>query len=82
MRSPEDSEVSSAVVALDVKTGAPRWVFQTAHKDVWDYDIGSQATLMDMPGPDGQPVPALIMPTNPGQTFVLDRRDAKPIRPV
>ncbi|WP_215745364.1 MULTISPECIES: pyrroloquinoline quinone-dependent dehydrogenase [Gluconobacter] len=82
LRSPEENKVSSAVVALDVKTGSPRWVFQTVHKDVWDYDIGSQATLMDMPGQDGQPVPALIMPTKRGQTFVLDRRDGKPILPV
>ncbi|WP_345191279.1 outer membrane protein assembly factor BamB family protein, partial [Gluconacetobacter tumulicola] len=42
MRSPEENKVSSAIVALDVKTGSPRWVFQTVHKDVWDYDIGSQ----------------------------------------
>nr|BAC02909.1 D-Sorbitol dehydrogenase [Gluconobacter oxydans] len=82
LRSDAENKVSSAVVAIDVKTGSPRWVFQTAHKDVWDYDIGSQATLMDMPGPDGQTVPALIMPTKRGQTFVLDRRTGKPILPV
>ncbi|NHO32924.1 pyrroloquinoline quinone-dependent dehydrogenase [Acetobacter fallax] len=81
LRSPEENRVSSSVVAIDVKTGSPRWVFQTVHKDVWDYDIGSQPTLLDFPGKDG-PIPALIMPTKRGQTFVLDRRDGKPILPV
>ncbi|MBB2206274.1 pyrroloquinoline quinone-dependent dehydrogenase [Gluconacetobacter takamatsuzukensis] len=81
MRSPEENKVSSAIVALDVKTGSPRWVFQTVHKDVWDYDIGSQPTMIDFPGQDG-PVPALVVPTKRGQTFVLDRRDGKPLLPV
>ncbi|QDH17018.1 pyrroloquinoline quinone-dependent dehydrogenase [Swingsia samuiensis] len=82
LRSSEENKVSSAVVAIDVKTGSPRWVFQTTHKDVWDYDIGSQATLIDMPGPDGKTIPALIMPTKRGETFVLDRRTGKPVLPV
>ncbi|MDG6093545.1 pyrroloquinoline quinone-dependent dehydrogenase [Acetobacter sp. AN02] len=81
MRSPEENKISSSVVAIDVKTGSPRWVFQTVHKDVWDYDIGSQATLFEFPGKDG-PIPALFMPTKRGQTFVLDRRTGKPILPV
>lgn len=79
MRSPEEQKVSSAVVALDVKTGAPRWVFQTVHKDVWDYDIGSQPTLIEYTAKDGEKIPALIMPTKRGQTFVLDRRTGKPL---
>lgn len=81
MRSPEENAVSSSIVAIDVKTGSPRWVFQTVHKDVWDYDMGSQATMIDMPTADGA-VPALIVPTKRGQTFVLDRRTGKPILPV
>ncbi|MFC3057478.1 membrane-bound PQQ-dependent dehydrogenase, glucose/quinate/shikimate family [Paenirhodobacter populi] len=82
LRSPEENAVSSAVVALDVHTGTQRWVFQTVHKDVWDYDIGSQATLFDFPAADGGSVPALIMPTKRGQTFVLDRRTGKPLTEV
>lgn len=82
LRSPEENAVSSAVVALDAASGEQRWVFQTVHKDVWDYDIGSQPTLMDYPGKDGQPVPAIIVPTKRGQTFVLDRRNGEPLTPV
>ncbi|MFT8958492.1 MAG: PQQ-binding-like beta-propeller repeat protein, partial [Gluconobacter oxydans] len=81
-RSPEENAVSTSIVALDVKTGSPRWVYQTTRKDVWDYDMGSQVTMMDMPTPDGQTVPAIIVPTKRGQTFVLDRRTGKSILPV
>ncbi len=79
MRSDAENKVSSSVVALDVRTGEPRWVFQTVHKDVWDYDIGSQATLFDYHADDGSVIPALIMPTKRGQTFILDRRTGKPL---
>jgi quinoprotein glucose dehydrogenase len=30
---------SSSVVALDLATGQVRWVFQTVHHDLWDYDV-------------------------------------------
>ncbi|GBR47308.1 MULTISPECIES: pyrroloquinoline quinone-dependent dehydrogenase [Neokomagataea] len=81
LRTPEENAVSSSIVAIDVKTGSPRWVFQTVHKDVWDYDIGSQVTKFDFPSEHG-PVPALIVPTKRGQTFVLDRATGKPLLPV
>jgi quinoprotein glucose dehydrogenase len=82
MRSPEENAVSSAIVALDVHDGSVRWVFQTVHKDVWDYDLGSQPTLMNYPNATGEAVPAMIVPTKRGQTFVLDRRDGKPLTQV
>ncbi|MEZ0497307.1 pyrroloquinoline quinone-dependent dehydrogenase, partial [Sphingomonas sp. IW22] len=82
LRTPQENAVASAVVALDVHTGKQRWVFQTVHKDVWDYDMGSQATLFDFPGGDGRAVPALMIPTKRGQTFVLDRRSGKPLTSV
>lgn len=82
MRSDNENRVSSAVVALDVTNGHERWVFQTVHKDVWDYDIGSQPTLIDYPQANGQSVPALIMPTKRGQIFVLNRTNGKSLTRV
>ncbi|GBR28215.1 D-sorbitol dehydrogenase subunit SldA [Acetobacter orleanensis NRIC 0473] len=79
LRSDQENAVSSSVVALDVKTGSPRWVFQTVHKDVWDYDIGSQVTKFDYKAADGTVTPAMLVPTKRGQTFVLDRRTGKPL---
>jgi len=80
-RSPELEEYGTSIVALDVKTGKPRWHFQTVHHDIWDYDIGSQPVLADIPY-EGKTVPGLIGPTKRGQFFVLDRRTGEPIYPV
>ncbi|MHC3127902.1 glucose dehydrogenase [Brevundimonas sp. GN22] len=80
-RRPAENEYSTSLVALDVTTGKPRWHFQTVHKDVWDYDLGSQATLVDMPV-GGQSVPAVILPSKQGDIYVLDRRTGQPLHEV
>lgn len=80
-RSPESERYGSSVVALDAETGDVRWSFQTMHHDLWDYDVPSQPTLVDIRR-DGQLIPALIQPTKRGQLFVLDRRTGAPIAPV
>lgn len=72
-RSDLENEFSTALVALDVTTGQPAWYYQTVHYDIWDYDLGSQGTLVDFPTPDG-PVPALILPTKQAMFWVFDRR--------
>jgi quinoprotein glucose dehydrogenase len=76
-----DEKYASSVVALDVATGRPRWSFQTVHHDLWDYDVSSQPTLVDLPTPTGSR-PALIQATKRGDIYVLDRRDGTPIVPV
>ncbi|MGA9658981.1 MAG: membrane-bound PQQ-dependent dehydrogenase, glucose/quinate/shikimate family [Asticcacaulis sp.] len=80
-RRPAENAVSSALVALDVKTGKPRWVFQTVHKDVWDYDLGSQVTLINFPTGNGM-VPALILPSKTGEIYIIDRRTGKSLTGV
>ena len=80
-RSPASEKYSSSVVALDVETGEVRWSFQITHHDVWDYDVASQPTLVDLPV-QGSVVPALIQPTKRGQIFLLDRRNGTPLSQV
>lgn len=80
-RTPQEKKYSSALVAVDVTTGKPVWQFQTVHFDVWDYDLGSQPSLIDFPTDRGS-VPALILPSKTGQIFVLDRKTGKPLVPV
>ncbi|WP_374414361.1 membrane-bound PQQ-dependent dehydrogenase, glucose/quinate/shikimate family [Novosphingobium colocasiae] len=80
-RTPAAEKFSNAIMALDNKTGAVRWMFQTVHHDVWDYDIASQPVLTDFPV-GNHTVPALISISKTGDTFVLDRRTGKPIMPV
>jgi quinoprotein glucose dehydrogenase len=77
-RSVKENQYSSALVALDVITGKPAWHFQTVHMDVWDYDLGSQATLIDFPTPTGL-VPALVLPSKQGEIYILDRRTGEPL---
>jgi len=80
-RSAEENAFSTSLVALDVTTGRPRWWFQTVYRDVWDYDLGAQATLIDFPSGAGS-VPALVLPTKQGDIYVLDRRTGAPLFPV
>lgn len=75
-------EYSASVVALDIATGKERWKFQTAHHDIWDYDVPAQPSLYDVPDGKGGTVPALIQVTKRGQIFMLDRRDGTPIAEV
>lgn len=72
---------SSSVVALDAATGKPTWRFQTVHHDIWDYDVPSQPTLVDLTV-NGKAVPALVQSTKQGHIFVLDRETGQPIFPV
>jgi len=71
----------SSVVALDGTTGKPRWHFQTVHQDLWDYDVASQPTLLDV-WKEGRRIPAVAQPTKMGHVFLLDRVTGKPIYPV
>ncbi|WP_181706125.1 glucose/quinate/shikimate family membrane-bound PQQ-dependent dehydrogenase [Chthonobacter rhizosphaerae] len=80
-RSPEVERFSSSVVALDLASGQVRWVFQTVHHDLWDYDVPSQPTLVDLTV-NGETVPALVQPTKQGEIYVLDRRTGEPVLPV
>jgi quinoprotein glucose dehydrogenase len=72
---------SSSVVALDGATGKPVWRFQAVHKDVWDYDMPSEPTLVDLTV-GGREVPALVQITKMGLTFVLNRETGEPVFPV
>ncbi|MBK7250809.1 MAG: membrane-bound PQQ-dependent dehydrogenase, glucose/quinate/shikimate family [Gammaproteobacteria bacterium] len=76
-----DDQYSSSVVALDAQTGRVRWSFQTVHHDIWDYDVASQPTLVDLPTAQGVRK-ALLQPTKRGEVFVLDRTTGEPIMPV
>lgn len=80
-RTPAVEQHSSSVVALDIATGKARWVFQTVHHDLWDYDVPAQPSLIDL-NIGGNTVPALVQPTKQGELFVLDRRTGKPLLPV
>ena len=80
-RSAQENLYATALAALDVTTGQPVWSFQTVRIDVWDYDLGSQATLLDLTV-EGGIVPALALPSKQGDLYLLDRRTGRPLTPV
>ena len=80
-RTPLLDKYASSLVALDLKTGQPRWHFRTVHHDVWDYDLPAHPVLFDLER-DGKTTPALVQVTKHGQVFVLDRRTGEPLTPV
>ena len=81
-RNPASERYSSSVTALDVETGRPRWSVQTVHHDVWDYDVPSQPSLVDLPDGRGGTVPALLQTTKRGQLFLLNRANGEAISPI
>ncbi|MGF9563141.1 glucose/quinate/shikimate family membrane-bound PQQ-dependent dehydrogenase [Neorhizobium sp. BT27B] len=81
-RSENVEKYSSSIVALDLNTGADRWVKQFVHHDLWDMDVPAQPTLIDIKKPDNSTVPALVGPTKQGDIYVLDRRTGEPIIPI
>ncbi|MBS0446595.1 MAG: membrane-bound PQQ-dependent dehydrogenase, glucose/quinate/shikimate family [Proteobacteria bacterium] len=77
-----DDRYSSSTVALDIETGAPRWTFQNVHHDLWDFDVPTGPSLVDLPGPNGTTVPALVQTTKRGELFMLNRETGQPISAV
>jgi len=76
-RTPAENMFASSLVAIDVTTGKPKWRFQAVKKDVWDYDFGSQATLIDYKG-----TPAIVVTSKQGDIYVLDRTTGRPLTPI
>ncbi|MDM9624201.1 glucose/quinate/shikimate family membrane-bound PQQ-dependent dehydrogenase [Rhizobium sp. S96] len=77
-----DHKYGASMLALDATTGREKWVFQTVHNDLWDFDVPMQPTFIDFPGKDGSTVPALVFGTKAGQLYVLDRATGKPLTEV
>ena len=73
---------SETLVALDAETGQRRWHYQLEHHGLWDRDVCSAATLMDLPQKDGKVIKALALPTKQAFLFVLDRVTGKPVWPI
>ena len=69
------------VIALNADTGEVVWSRQLVHHGLWDYDIISAPTLLDIEQ-DGQTIPALVQTTKQGFIFVLNRLTGEPVFPI
>ncbi len=81
-RSAADLKYGASILALDAANGHEKWVYQTVHNDLWDFDIPMAPTLIDFPAKDGSTTPALVVGTKAGQIFVLDRQSGQPLTQV
>ncbi|WP_296268034.1 glucose/quinate/shikimate family membrane-bound PQQ-dependent dehydrogenase [Pseudomonas sp. UBA6562] len=77
-----DHTYGASVLALDATTGNQKWVYQTVHNDLWDFDLPMQPSLIDFTRDDGTTVPAVVIGTKAGQIYVLDRATGQPLTKV
>lgn len=73
--------LGTSTTALDINTGKVIWSRQWVHHDVWDYDINSAPTLMDITV-DGKQIPALVQATKQGFLFVVNRLTGEDVWPI
>ena len=80
-RSDAMEKYSSSIVALEAATGRVRWHFQTTHHDIFDYDVPSQPSLVDIPL-NGEIRKAVVVPTKRAEIFVFDRETGEPLTEI
>ena len=78
---PGDNLFAESLVCLDARTGERIWHFQFIHHGVWDYDIPTAPTLIDLTV-DGREIKAVAQVTKQAFTYVFDRVTGEPIWPI
>lgn len=73
-----DNLYANSIVALHAASGEIAWYRQLIHHDVWDYDLASQPTLVDLQH-DGRTIPALLQGTKTGLIFSFNRETGEPV---
>ncbi|WP_409158282.1 glucose/quinate/shikimate family membrane-bound PQQ-dependent dehydrogenase [Pectobacterium sp. B2J-2] len=77
-----DHKYGASILALDATTGKEKWVYQTVHNDLWDFDLPMQPSLVDFPMDDGSTRPAVVIGAKTGMIWVLERETGKPLTKV
>ncbi|MES2957010.1 MAG: PQQ-binding-like beta-propeller repeat protein [Pseudomonadota bacterium] len=75
---PGDNLFGNSIVALDLKTGAYKWHFQSVRHDIFDMDNVHSPVLADVQI-GGQPRKAIYYGSKAHYTFILDRTNGKPL---
>ena len=80
-----DNLFSDSLVAVNAATGKYLWHYQITHHDIWDWDLHTPPTLMDVKqnGPKGvKTIPAVAVMNKNALLFILNRVTGKPIYQV
>ncbi len=67
-----DNLFANSLLAIDVRTGERRWHYQTIRHDVWDRDLPSPPTLVQLER-DGRTIDAVALTSKSGHLFLFDR---------
>jgi quinoprotein glucose dehydrogenase len=78
---PGDNLFGTSILALDVRTGARRWHFQTVHHDIWNFDNPNAPVLLDV-NVGGRPTPILVQTTKQGFAYTFNRETGVPVWPI
>ena len=69
---PGDNLYANCLLALDARTGELRWHYQVVRHDIWDRDLPSPPTLVQVER-GGAVVDAVAVTTKSGHLYVFDR---------
>lgn len=76
-----DDHYADSLVALRASTGKLVWSFQAVHHDLWDYDLSTGPSLLEVDH-GGHDIAELAQPTKMGYLFVLDPDTGKAVMPI
>jgi quinoprotein glucose dehydrogenase len=78
---PGNNLFAGSLVCLDARTGKRVWHQQLVHHDIWDYDLASPPTLINITV-NGKPIRAVAQTTKWSYLFVFDRVNGTPVWPI
>ncbi len=78
---PGNNLFAGSLVCVDARTGKRVWHQQLVHHDIWDYDLASPPTLINITV-SGKPIRAVAQTTKWGYLFAFDRVNGTPVWPV
>ena len=78
---PGNNLFAGSLVCLDARTGKRVWHQQLVHHDIWDYDLASPPTLINITV-NGKPIRAVAQTTKWGYLFAFDRVNGTPVWPI
>ena len=78
---PGDNLFGESLVCLDARTGNRVWHYQFIHHGIWDWDIPTAPTLLNLTV-NGKPVKAVAQITKQAFVYVFDRVTGKPVWPI
>lgn len=76
-----DNLYAESLLAVDARTGALLWHYQTVHHGLWDYDLPAPPVLYEATV-DGRSIDAVAIVGKTGFVYAFDRTTGEPIWPI